>query len=75
MIRHASLSLLALIAATATLAPAHADPYEEHMRHLHEACQAGNRGACVRFGIEIGRHQERDAEWRHNHPEWYWYER
>ncbi len=71
MMKYASLAVLALVATTAV---AKADPFDEHMRHLHEACGAGDRGACVKFGIEIGRHQEREAAWRHNHPEWYWYE-
>jgi hypothetical protein len=29
----------------------------------------------VRFGIYLGRAQERHAEWRRIHPEWFWWDR
>ena len=45
------------------------------MQRLHWACDHGDRNACIRFGIEIGRHQERVGDWRHAHPDWFVYER
>jgi len=29
---------------------------------------------CIRFGMLLGQNQERHAEWRRNHPEWWWWE-
>jgi hypothetical protein len=42
---------------------------------LHQLCDRGDRRACVRFGIMIGESRERHAEWRHRHPEFWWWER
>jgi hypothetical protein len=41
---------------------------------LRDACRAGERNACVRFGIIIGEHRERLADWRRDHPELFFYE-
>lgn len=41
---------------------------------LRDACRAGERNACVRFGIIIGEHKERVADWRREHPELFFYE-
>jgi hypothetical protein len=41
---------------------------------LRDACRAGDRSACVRFGILIGENRERVAEWRREHPELFFYE-
>ena len=30
--------------------------------------------ACVRFGILIGQHRERVAQWRRSHPDFFSYE-
>jgi hypothetical protein len=43
--------------------------YRHHMDWLHDACDHGDRDACIKFGIEIGRHQDRYEEWHHVHPE------
>jgi hypothetical protein len=45
------------------------------MYELRGACEAGDRRACVRFGIIIGENRERVAEWRHAHPDYFFYER
>jgi hypothetical protein len=29
----------------------------------------------VRFGMMLGQNQERHAEWRRLHPDWWWWER
>jgi hypothetical protein len=40
-----------------------------------EACEDGDRRACVRLGIIIGENRERRAAWRREHPEAFFYER
>ena len=69
---HAALLGLLLVAGSTG---AKANPYDDHVRILHHLCDAGDRRACVKFGIEIGRHQERVADWRAHHPDWFEYER
>ena len=51
------------------------DELQSRMFRLHEACEDGDRHACVRFGIIIGENRERRAAWRHDHPELFFYER
>jgi hypothetical protein len=41
---------------------------------LRDACRAGERNSCVRFGIMIGEHRERIADWRRDHPDLFFYE-
>jgi hypothetical protein len=41
---------------------------------LRDACRGGDRNACVRFGIILGEHRERLAEWRRDHPDLFFYE-
>ncbi len=48
-------------------------PYEVEMFRLHEACRAGDRAACVHFGVIIGEHRERRAELERLHPEIFWW--
>jgi hypothetical protein len=48
---------------------------QAELERLHQMCNQGNRGACVRFGIMIGQNRERVAEWRRLHPDWWWWER
>jgi hypothetical protein len=40
-----------------------------------EACEAGDRRACVRLRILIGENRERRAAWRRDHPEAFFSER
>jgi hypothetical protein len=42
---------------------------------FHQLCEKGDRKACVRFGILIGRNEQRSADWRRAHADWFWYER
>ena len=74
MSRYALLAASALLIVANSGGVAHAEDYDHRLGELHNACEAGNRGACVKFGIILGKHEEHQAEWRHNHPEWYWYE-
>jgi hypothetical protein len=60
----------ALIATTA-----HAqDAVEAEMVGYHQLCQKGDRKACIRFGILIGRNEQRHADWRRAHADWWWWE-
>jgi hypothetical protein len=42
---------------------------------FHQLCDKGDRKACVRFGILIGRNEQRGADWRRAHADWFWFER
>jgi hypothetical protein len=73
---------VALIAAgisgTAALVatPAHAqDAVEAEIIGFHQLCEKGDRKACVRFGILIGRNEQRHADWHRAHADWWWWER
>jgi hypothetical protein len=51
-----------------------ASPYDDEAFNLKQACDSGSRHACIRFGILIGKHQERVATWRRTHPDFFAYE-
>jgi hypothetical protein len=51
------------------------DELRERMFRLREACEDGDRRACVRFGIILGENRERQAEWRRQNPEIFSFER
>ena len=57
--------------------PAHAQnaAVEAEIVGFHQLCEKGDRKACVRFGILIGRNEQRGADWRRAHADWFWYER
>jgi len=56
--------------------PAHAQgAIEAEIVGFHQLCQQGDRKACIRFGILIGRNEQRHADWRRAHADWWWYER
>jgi hypothetical protein len=55
--------------------PGPRDELQARMYELRGACEAGDRRACVRFGIMIGENRERVAEWRRSHPDYFFYER
>ncbi|CCE11321.1 exported hypothetical protein [Bradyrhizobium sp. STM 3843] len=60
----------------ASLQPARAqDAMEAEMIGYHQLCQKGDRRACIRFGILIGRNEQRHADWRRAHADWWWWER
>jgi hypothetical protein len=48
---------------------------EAEMIGFHQLCEKGDRKACIRFGILIGRNEQRNADWRRSHAEWFWFER
>jgi predicted phosphoribosyltransferase len=41
---------------------------------MDQLCQKGDRKACIRFGILIGRNEQRHADWRRMHADWWWWE-
>lgn len=66
----------AACALLAAAAPADAQsPRQRQMARLHALCDQGYRPACIRFGVMIGQNQGRVAEWRREHPNWWWWER
>lgn len=51
------------------------DDARSDMSDLRSACDAGDRRACIRFGIAIGRNWERRERWRQESPEFFTWER
>lgn len=51
------------------------DDARSEMFELRSACDAGDRRACIRFGIAIGRNWERRERWRQESPEFFTWER
>ena len=51
------------------------DELRDRMLRLRAECEDGERRACVRFGIILGENRQRQAEWRRDHPEVFFYER
>ena len=45
------------------------------MLGYHPLCQQGDRKACIRFGMMLQQNKDRMNEWRHSHPDWFWFER
>jgi hypothetical protein len=64
----------AMAASVPTAAKAQSNA-EAQMIGFHELCNKGDRKACVRFGILIGQNEQRHADWRRAHAEWFWWER
>jgi hypothetical protein len=71
-----ALAVVVSAAGAASPTPARAqDAAEAEMIGFHQLCQKGDRRACVRFGILIGRNEQRHADWRRLHADWWWWER
>ena len=34
----------------------------------------GDKKACVKFGMMLQQNADRHAEWRHSHPDWFFFE-
>lgn len=45
------------------------DPYFDQLGHLKRECDDGDTRDCIRFGILIGEHKEREAQWRRRDPD------
>ena len=50
-------------------------PRDAEIIGFHQLCDKGDRKACVRFGMLIGQNQQRHADWRRAHADWFWWER
>ena len=66
----AALLLLGGIAAT----PAHAQRGRAELQRLHALCEQNYKPACIRFGYILGANRGRQAEWRREHPNWWWWQ-
>jgi hypothetical protein len=51
------------------------DDLREQMYGFRDACERGDRRACVRLGIIIGEHRERRAQWQRESPDLFWWDR
>lgn len=51
------------------------DQYMTRASGLKAQCDDGDTRACIRFGIVIGEHRERQAQWRRQNPDMFDYER
>jgi hypothetical protein len=74
----AALAIAVGISATTAMVatPAQAqNNVEAEITGFHQLCEKGDRKACIRFGILIGRNEQRGADWRRAHAEWFWWER
>jgi hypothetical protein len=74
----AAMAIVVALSGTAAMVatPAHAqDAIEAEMVGYHQLCEKGDRKACIRFGILIGRNEQRHADWRRAHADWWWWER
>jgi hypothetical protein len=49
-------------------------PREAEHIGLHRLCDAGDRKACVKFGMMLGEMREHHVEWRRTHPEFFFWE-
>jgi hypothetical protein len=67
-------AIVTAIAAVPTTARAQ-NAVEAEMIGFHQLCDKGDRRACVRFGILIGQNQQRHADWRRSHADWWWWEK
>jgi predicted phage gp36 major capsid-like protein len=51
------------------------DEVREILFRLHRGCDAGDRRACIQFGMIVGENREYRAQWRREHPELFGWER
>lgn len=56
-------------------APPPYDPDLDRAERLHDGCDEGDRRACINFGILIGQHRERQADWRRRQPDMFAWDR
>jgi hypothetical protein len=72
----AALAVAALGAVTVAPTTARAqNNVEAEIIGFHQLCEKGDRRACVRFGILIGQNEQRHADWRRSHADWWWWEK
>jgi hypothetical protein len=51
------------------------DDEHDRMMEYRSMCDAGDRRACVQFGVLLGRNWERRTQYRQSNPDWFWWER
>jgi len=66
---------VATVVTASTIARADMEAREAEALGLHQLCDKGDRRACVKFGIILGQNEQRHADWRKRHAEWWWWER
>jgi hypothetical protein len=71
----ASTMAIAVAASIPMSVAVRAQDRQAEMLGFHQLCDRGDRKACIRFGMLLGQNQERHAEWRKSHPEFWWWER
>jgi hypothetical protein len=73
-----AVAIAVAVSGTAAMVPAPAlaqSNVEAEILGFHQLCDKGDRRACVRFGILIGQNQQRHADWRRAHADWWWWEK
>lgn len=73
-----AIAIAAGMSGTAAMIPTAAyaqNAIEAEIIGYHQLCEKGDRRACIRFGILIGRNEQRQADWRRAHADWWWWER
>ena len=74
-VRSSILMLLGAVAISCASSASFAqDAREAEIMHQHQACDHGDRRACVRFGMLIQQNHDHMQAWRHSHPDWFWWE-
>ncbi len=75
MAKSKSLILGLMISSVFVTAASAQDAREAEMIGMHQLCDHGDRKACVKFGMMIQQNHDHMEAWRHNHPEWFFFER
>jgi hypothetical protein len=76
MARKVLIGALALLLGGIAMAQAQAQvPWRERIHRQRVLCDRGYRPACIRFGYMLGINRGRQAEWRRDHPNWWWWQR
>ena len=50
------------------------DAREAQLIGFRDFCEKGDKKACVKFGMMLQQNADRHAEWRRNHPDWFFFE-
>ena len=50
------------------------DGREAQMIGFRDFCEHGDKKACVKFGMMLQQNIDRQGEWRHSHPDWFFFE-
>ena len=67
-------AMTAAIFACASLPAIAQDGREAQMIGFRDFCEHGDKKACVKFGMMLQQNADRHAEWRHSHPDWFFFE-